>query len=664
MSGFIRRYTDQPGVDVLGEIEGVVIIDSPPPGSVQGVEQGVACIVGEFADFTYATFVDASGVVTTKAQPVEIFGSQDLTEKLGGFDATIGQYGGDGGSGWLEVKNKTFARLVAVPVNLASSQGWRVFRELPTCTGATNPEPVVPLTAAVVPAGREFRSGANRVLNGKRVVFGEVLDFSRGVDGAMTTAAAAATQPFTSATAGWQTLVRPDGTIGAKKGDILVIGTIGGAGALGANAGTRRVVSVDSATQLTVESMTGATFAATTTAVLPFRLHIGSTADSGPLNSITEQAGYRIPARPIDATVAINVALTPAVAPPAATGTTWDPLSGLGARTAPVTGLVYTATIQAANAVNDATIDALYDFAIDSLLADDLPAREVNIVWPARLSNTIRTKCRAHELVQKANGIGRIVVIAPELDVVNPTTWIGDAAPGVGATRSQEVIYCAPGLQTFVREAVGITIRTADGLTTTDGILDTAAHGWMTSILSQLAPERNPGQASDPVETIMSNVVGIQRGVSGLGIGQYKAFKRKGVAAPRNDRTSGFIFESGITSSLTSGEQNINRRRMSFFIQDSLAARMVAFSKELLTDKLRDDILAEHVGFFEELMNPLAQRIQTYRLDSKSGNTKALRKAGIYVVIHEVEMLQTADVIVLHSNVGLGVIDILEQTAE
>ena len=70
MSGFVRRYGFSPGVETITLIEGVVIVDLPPPGTVNGQSSGVVGMVGEFADMTYATSVDSSGAVTTKAQPV------------------------------------------------------------------------------------------------------------------------------------------------------------------------------------------------------------------------------------------------------------------------------------------------------------------------------------------------------------------------------------------------------------------------------------------------------------------------------------------------------------------------------------------------------------------------------------------------------------------
>lgn len=667
MPGFTRRYSNFPGTEVIREIEGIVIVDSVAPSTQSTVQAGVAAVVGEFVDVTYGVAIDANGVVTTRPDPIEVFSGQDFLTKLGGFDETLGEFGGDGGNGFLEVKNKTFARLIVVPINIACSQGARLFRKLPTNKSSTDASPVVPLVGGVVEAGREFLSGVNRVRCAQRVVFTESAAFDSGTDGSVTNAAgAAAFQAFTSPGGGFTTVLRPDGTKGVKVGDILVLGVIGGAGALGANADTFRVRAITSDTVLSLEKMDGTAFDWTTGAALPWRIHTPDTADTGGANALATQAGYRVPMRTLDATIATNTNLAPTIVPTALTANTADALSGLGARAAPVTGLVHVAAVQGPNAVSSASLDALYVEAIDALKQDDVPENEVTIVWPARYSSTIDQKCTAHALEVKATGRGRVVIVSPPLDTVSATTILGDAAPGVGFSRAREGQFSWPGFRTFVREAVGKSIKGADGLTYTDGIIDTPAAGWLAAVESQLAPERNPGQAADPVKTIMANTLGMQRGISNLDVNVYKQLKAKGVIAGRNDRKVGRIFQSGVTRSIVPGETQINVRRFSFFVQDTLADLLIIFTKELLTESVKDQIVGIHVDKFEEWLstnNPKAARIAGYEVDPKSGNTPELEDAGIYVVKHSIEMLATADNIVLQSEVGYGFLRITELAA-
>src|SRR5262245_47819583 len=117
-AGFIRRYGNNPGSDVITQIEGVVIIDQQPPASIQGVGTGTVCIVGEFADMTYATKVNSDGTISASPDPVLVTSPADLLLKVGGWDEYLGDFGGDMGSGFVEARNKRYAALVCLPVDI------------------------------------------------------------------------------------------------------------------------------------------------------------------------------------------------------------------------------------------------------------------------------------------------------------------------------------------------------------------------------------------------------------------------------------------------------------------------------------------------------------------------------------------------------------------
>jgi hypothetical protein len=411
-------------------------------------------------------------------------------------------------------------------------------------------------------------------------------------------------------------------------------------------------------TQLTVEKMDGTSFDWSTGSSLPFRIHPASDGDSGGQQPLSGAPGYLLPSRPLDATIAAATNLAPVLVPPAPTGTSHDPLAGLAMQTDPATGLAFTAAVQGRNAANDAALDALYDSAIDSLKAEESPARDVSIVFAARHGTTINTKLKSHVLEASQLGVGRVACTSPELDEQVTAIILGDAAPGVGSNRDERVFYSWPGARTFVAEAVGLDIETANGATTDDGVLDTHFDGWLASLLSNLAPERNPGQATNPVPIVFASIQGIQRGVSGLTINEYIQFRSKGIAALRIDRTAGPVIQSGITSSLQPGQKNINRRRMADFIEDSLAQALSSFSKLPLTDGLKDSIVSETNAFLVGLQspnNPAAQRIAAFGVDDVAGNTPELTAKGIFVVIVKVRTLATADFITLQVEAGENV---------
>lgn len=661
-AGFTRRFGFFPGVEVITQIEGVIIVDLPPPGGIQGTGTGTVCCVGEFPDATYAVDVATTGIVTGNPQAVEIFSGQDLLNKVGGFDETIGKFGADQGNGFVTLRNKRYQRLVVVPIDnitpAAGSMGAiRLWRQLPTNISGTNPTPIVPVPGAVVEAGREFGNAANRARNAKRFSFADTPAYLSGIDGSVATAAAAATQTFTSAGSNFTTSL-------VQVGDILVVGVIGTS--LGVNAQTFRVTAVGTTT-LTVELLTGPTptFTFTTETNLPWRVHAAAVADSAGAVaavhvSMTGASGYQVPARPIGpATIAAALPLAPTVVPPAGTANSYDPLSGLAGSTHPTAALIYDANVGAPNVAGNATLDARYQNAIDAALNDDDPASSINVMVSSRKSLAIRAKIKSHVGVASERGLTRTGVNAPSLTTVALATVVGTPDPGVGANRSDRVDYSWPGCRMSVPEAVGFAIATADGKTTTDGILDDSFDAWLASILSVLPPERNPGQAGPPVETVMAPVLGFQRGAPKLAQNDYVALRQAGVAALRFDKVAGPLIQSGITTSLVSGQKNISRRRMADFIQDSVASRMVQFSKQLLTTQLKDSAEAEVNAFLNELLspdNPAAQRISGYQVDTKTGNTPALEAAGIFVIIIRVRLLATADFIVLQTEIGEGVV--------
>jgi hypothetical protein len=680
--GFTRRFGYYPGVDVITQIEGVSIIDLPPPPTPTGVGSGTVEVIGEFADVTYGVSVDGTGTVNTNPQPVEIFSAQDLINKVGGFDPTLGDWGASGGNGYAAVRGKSFSRLIICPVNIASAQGMRFFRVLPLSTSQTSTVPIVPVQGGLLPAGTQFYTGSANVKVAKTVVFTALPIIATGTGGSTVVGASAATQVF-DATSGfdWTTIVRPDGSIGTYKGDILVIGN-NNAGSVQptAEAGTYRVAATPSSgNAVTLEKLDGSSFAFTAQTNVPWRLHYGSDADSAPNIVVgtagpggyasADAGGYNIPVHPItnstggntDGTWAAGTIVQPQVTPPALTGSSWAPLSGLEGRVMPggSGGLSFTAAVQAPNPVASPTIDALYAPCFTASISQQPPVNAVNVIFPARISQAIETALVQNIDNASAVGFGRMGIFNPAINQVSLTTVLGTTYPGAGAKRDERLIYTWPGVQTYIPEAVGFNIQTADGNFTKGGILDLPATGWLASVLSLLPPERNPGQAQPPVPAIMQTILGYQRACPVLGMNEYIALKAAGVCAMRMDTDVGPIFQSGITTSLISGTTNISRRRMADYIQDSITQILQPFSKLPLTNQYKDSAITNVDAFLNNLLslnNPSQQRITAFQIDDKSGNTPQSLAAGIYVIIVRVQLTPTANYIVLQSEIGEGVV--------
>lgn len=894
-AGFIRRFKTEQGTDVYKEIEGVTILDLGGPRSARAPGSGVVGMIGEFPDMRFAVAVDSSGNVTTSPQLVEIFGADDFAQKLGGFDSTIGDIGGTGGNGFLDLDGVTFRRLVVAVVNLASSKGIRVWRKLPTNKSATDPTPVVPIAAGIVEAGREFRYNGNRVRLGTRVTFMGRDAYLTGIDGSVTAVAGNATAGSATSAAG-PFVIRPgyvthisidqganqvwtwggtaakckmaaagayagsvsgtfdvqwadqsgthtntitiDGTVaagelallarlneqlsnagvpvfaedsgdankirfvstrygtsthveitavtgagftaetgidvtsqttapavsltktggsgaksvtipfldaatssaianaivaadgvtggtlvdaggnvltlttsatgaspngvqvkststarlgfdtaehngtaagagggaaltftsaggdfvnnGVAEGDILVTGVIDAAGAQGANALTLRVKSVDSATALTVEMLDGSSFNWTTGTGIAWRLHLWDVADSGKDHQFSEAGGYLLPARPLDATIAAGTLLAPTVAPEALTASSADPISGLGAAVHPGGSLTYTAAVQGVNATTASGLEALYQSAIDAFDGEESPASEVTILFASRSSQVIDAYGLKKVRAASDDGHGRMWLEAPPLTVYTADAAGAGSYPGVGFQRNERAIYSWPGVQVRIAKAVNVKCKTADGNTTTSGVLDVSAKSNLASMLSLLNPERNPGEATDTTSRAMARVLGPQRGVTTkLTRTVYTFLKARGICALRMAIIDGAtvpIFQSGVTTSLATDETAIHWRRMRDYIQDAVAAALVNLSKQPITPSLREEALRIQFEFLNGLYSPndpKLRRIEGFAVTVEED--PALAAQDILATEHRVRLLGMADAIVLRSNIGPNV---------
>lgn len=674
---FTRRYTYWPGTDELTKIEGMVIIDLDQPSPAVGTSTGIVAIVGEFADMARATSVNGAGIVSTQIEPLEISGSTDFLEWFGGFDSTLGDWGTSHGNGYASVARKKFSRMVLAPVNLCATRGMRVFRQLPVCNSQTDASSAVVITGTVIAAGTEFRNAGGRMKTGTAVQFTSLDPIATGTGGSCTVGASAATQTFSSGTLDWTTIARPDGSTGARIGDIIVVGyNNGGAIAPAAEGGTYRVVfTPTSGTNIVVERLDGANFAWSAQANVPWRLHVSSDADSAPViilgtagpggYSALNAGGYSVPARPLtdsagaatDGLWAAGLQLTPATVPTGMTGGTWYPQSGLAARCHVTDGIAFVAALSAPNAVSSATIDAAYVTAINATISAQGVLKKVALIASCRQSATIRAALRSNALTASGNSYGRMAILAPELSVLLLANAEAASGSGAGVNRDERVAYSWPGYQEYVPEAVGTRLKRSDGSYTSDGMVDMPADMLLMSVLSVLPPERNPGQEAPPVPELLAIARDLQKGAQNLDMTHYIRMKAAGICG-LNKTEDGIFFQSGVTTSLVSGKKNIFRRRMTDYIQDSLTSLCSKYVKIPPTRAVKDDALATIDAFMADLLGEAAagnQRIKAYVVDDKSGNNSTTEAAGVHVVIVRGQLLAPMDVFAIATQVGENV---------
>lgn len=314
-------------------------------------------------------------------------------------------------------------------------------------------------------------------------------------------------------------------------------------------------------------------------------------------------------------------------------------------------------------ALTESQIDAAYVNAFNGTLDLNTVAKTVNMAWSARQSNVCRRQARQNALDASSGGLfGRITCIRPPMGTTKFTATNINAEPGVGAYRDQRVIYCYPQARTFIQQIATRGISGGTGFTP-DGNVDVGADGWLISIMSQLAPEENPGQDTSFASAIVS--VESSPNAQGFNINDYILFKASGIAALRLDGGVA-TFQSGVTSVdplLHQGLVPISRRRMADFIEDSLAALAKSYSKQLSTSVRRNALKISVTSFLDQLLNkgnPNGHRINGYKVDDVTGNTPALIQQGLYRLIVNVQTLASLDSIVFQVTAGNNVSNVTQ----
>ncbi len=454
MSVFIRRFLSDPGNAVLTNIEAIDILDLDPPATISGVGSGTACIVGEFENGPFAT-------------PTEVSGAVDLQNTFGGlgylYSSTkannpsartrnADSLGAENwnGNGFVHLAGKKFARLIIVRAD--------------TSVGSVS---FTPNAALYGGAGPTFTTGSTLTLL-----------FTIGGGGPITASFPAATYTI----AQLHTIVNAASVSASVRmsadGLLTLVNTAGTALAItGGTALTVLGLSVSSATA--TAPVLGATIPAGTV-VTNAGASISWVTMQDVVFTASSAAVQSVKLRPAtDDGTAITSAINTAIV----TST-----SSVQGQYSVTNAVLLTA------AMTDTQIDAAYQTAIDSTLDLNGVSHDINLIWSARQSNQIRSSLRANAISASANGLlGRMACVRPPLNTTR-TNAKASTGVGVGVTRDQRVVYCYPAIQAYLPTIASVGPNGGTGFNAT-GLTDAGADGMMISILSQLNPEENPGQA-------------------------------------------------------------------------------------------------------------------------------------------------------------------------
>lgn len=291
-------------------------------------------------------------------------------------------------------------------------------------------------------------------------------------------------------------------------------------------------------------------------------------------------------------------------------------------------------------------MDAAYGAALDKTLSLTSATRFANFSISARRSTVVVSRGRQNAIDASNNGCyGRKFITGSPLGFT-----LDQAIADVAQFRSDRVYYTHIGLKTRLDE-IGIVGTNGGVGFTADGVVTLRADAALATICCMLPPEENPGQQTP----YLTPWFGVEDSAVDYGLPEYAAMKRAGIVAPRVDTLSGTFFQSGVTSSLEPGREEIERRNMADFVQDSLAILALPYAKKLPTKRNQDGFAADVDTFLGKLKsedNPDLARIRNYSLDLTSGNTPELEDAGIFTVLVKVKTFSSIKAFVIPVEIG------------
>lgn len=310
-------------------------------------------------------------------------------------------------------------------------------------------------------------------------------------------------------------------------------------------------------------------------------------------------------------------------------------------------------------ALSESALDAAYEDAIAATLDPNTALHDVNFSLAARASDAVRAALRQNAIDASSEGhYGRKTIVGAPLGFSQL-----QAQTQVATLRHDRLSYTWPGWKVRIPEIA--RVGSAGGLGFTDnGVITVRADGPLATIVCRLPPEEDPGQQTGLIDAF--NALEDLPGGAKLKISNYIALKAAGICAPRIDRQSGSIYQSGVTSDLTPGKTTQARRKMADFIQDTIADRLVTESKKLNKPSRRAGLRAIVDQFLNSLLSttqPELQRIDSYSIDETSGNTPDSLALGIFVMIIRVRTLSSLQAIVLQTEIGEGVLTVTELAA-
>jgi hypothetical protein len=252
----------------------------------------------------------------------------------------------------------------------------------------------------------------------------------------------------------------------------------------------------------------------------------------------------------------------------------------------------------------------------------------VGVVWVAeRMSDTLKA---AIETLANA-ATDRVYLIGADAD----STSLASAVTDIADYRGDRMIYCFNHTYTLDPE--------------TGAEILTRPESWMASVLSQTDIDIHPGEE----DTVKFTAGIIRLYNSSYTRADYITAKDAGICALESD-VSGFKFVSGVTTSLTPGKEQITRRRMTDYIQLSLANSLKYFVKKKNT-LTRRKVMVGLVDSYLDGLKKAERVVELYNVDGEILNTVNSRAQGIERLFVRVKLIGHMLHLVLETEIGTTV---------
>lgn len=194
------------------------------------------------------------------------------------------------------------------------------------------------------------------------------------------------------------------------------------------------------------------------------------------------------------------------------------------------------------------------------------------VVW---IGERMSAALKAAMFTLQASATDRVFLMGPNDETVSASTAITDVA----SYRSDRVIYC-------FNHAYTLDTETATEMLT-------RPESWLAAVISQTDVDIHPGE--EDTKPFLAGITRLYH--EEYQRGDYIAFKDAGICALEKD--DGFAFVSGVTTSLVPGKEQYTRRRMTDYIQLSIANNLKHDAKKKATRLRRKQRVGKIKDFLE-----------------------------------------------------------------